>query len=64
MFMSTSSGTSGTSTSSGTGSASVDAAISKFQAAANAAAAESINTSTEITAINGVDNAIKKISPA
>lgn len=42
----------------------VNKAIAQFESEANKAAVLSIDVSTAITKINGVDNAIKKINPA
>ncbi|MGO7133551.1 hypothetical protein AB9E06_22125 [Rhizobium leguminosarum] len=39
-------------------------AISKFKSAQNEATAQSLQVATELTKINGVANAIKKIGPA
>lgn len=55
----------GASTSStGSGGSEVDASIAKYKAAQEEAAAESMRVATEVTKINGIYNAIKKISPA
>ncbi|MGG7518147.1 hypothetical protein ACQ3G6_09710 [Allorhizobium undicola] len=43
--------------------AGVSSAISQFKAAQNEATAQSLQVATEMTKINGVANAIKKISP-
>lgn len=60
--MASSGGTSGSG--GGGGSGEVDAAIGKYKAAQSEAAAESMRVATEVTKINGIYNAIKKISPA
>ena len=60
--MASSGGSSSTSSSSGGGE--VDGAISKYQAAQKQASEESMKTATKVTEINGIYNAIKKISPA
>jgi hypothetical protein len=43
---------------------SINDAIGKFKAAADEAAIQSLTVATDITRINGIDNAIKKINPA
>ncbi|MDQ0456396.1 hypothetical protein [Rhizobium paknamense] len=43
--------------------AGVSSAISQFKSAQNEATEQSLKVATEITKINGVANAIKKISP-
>jgi hypothetical protein len=43
--------------------AGVSSAISAFKAAQNEATEQSLKVATEITKINGVANAIKKIGP-
>lgn len=55
---------SGGSSSTGSGGGEVDSAISKYQAAQKQASEESMKTATKVTEINGIYNAIKKISPA
>ncbi|MGY5810014.1 hypothetical protein ACXHXG_20155 [Rhizobium sp. LEGMi198b] len=52
-----------TSTSTSTLDAGVSSAISAFKSAQNEATAQSLQVATEITKINGVANAIKKIGP-
>ncbi|MBP2236271.1 hypothetical protein J2Z31_002785 [Sinorhizobium kostiense] len=42
----------------------ISSAISSFKAAQNEATAQSLQVATEITKINGVANATKKIGPA
>lgn len=46
------------------GSGKVDAAIGKYQKAQEDASARSMEVATKVTEINGIHNAIKKISPA
>ncbi|ANL49801.1 hypothetical protein AMC87_PC00100 (plasmid) [Rhizobium phaseoli] len=52
-----------TSTSTSTLDAGIGSAISAFKSAQNEATAQSLQVATEITKINGVANAIKKIGP-
>ncbi|WP_137136356.1 hypothetical protein [Rhizobium sp. FKY42] len=59
-----SSGGTSSSSSSGGGSGEVDGAIAKYQAAQKQSSEESLKTATKVTEINGIYNAIKKISPA
>lgn len=44
--------------------AGITSAISAFKSAQNEATAQSLQVATELTKINGVANAIKKIGPA
>lgn len=46
------------------GSGSVDGAIAEYKKAQEESSAQSMRVATEVTRINGVFNAIKKISPA
>ncbi|MGH0263926.1 MULTISPECIES: hypothetical protein [Sinorhizobium] len=50
-------------TSTSTIDAGVSSAISSFKAAQNEATAQSLKVATEVTKINGVASAIKKIGP-
>jgi hypothetical protein len=42
----------------------INDAIAKFRAAADEASIQSLTTATDVTRINGIDNAVKKINPA
>ncbi|MFW8584016.1 hypothetical protein ACOJBM_00870 [Rhizobium beringeri] len=53
-----------TTSSSSTLGAGINSAIASFKSAQNEATAQSLQVATEITKINGVANAIKKIGPA
>ncbi len=48
----------------GAGGGKVDAAIAKYEKAQEDASAKSMAVATKVTEINGIHNAIKKISPA
>lgn len=50
--------------SSSTSSGSVDSSIAEYKQAQQEASAESMKVATQVTRINGVYNAIKKISPS
>ena len=62
--MAASGGASASTSATGGGGSEVDASIAKYKAAQSEAAAESMRVATEVTKINGIYNAIKKISPA
>ena len=62
--MASSGGTSASSSSGGGASPEVDGAISKYQTSQKKSSVESLTTATKVTEINGIYNAIKKISPA
>ncbi|MFD1745608.1 hypothetical protein ACFSE1_09070 [Rhizobium helianthi] len=55
---------SGGSPAGGSGSGSVDSAIAEYKKAQEESSAQSMRVATEVTRINGVFNAIKKISPS
>ncbi|WP_313293297.1 hypothetical protein [Rhizobium rhizoryzae] len=62
--MASSGRTSASSSSGGSASPEVDGAISKYQTSQKQSSVESLTTATKVTEINGIYNAIKKISPA